>query len=158
MRIAYADPPYIGCSHLYPENEEINHGKLIEQLMGYDGWALSTHVPGLRIILPMCPDDIRIGAWVKPWASFRPNVNPAYAWEPVIFWGGRKRGRKLPTLRDWVSANATKQRGVIGAKPNQFCYWIFEMLGAQKDDDFIDLFPGSGAVTEAWNIWIYKLI
>jgi hypothetical protein len=153
MIFAYADPPYIGCANLYPEKTEVDHELLIKQLMDYDGWALSTHSPGLKALLPMCPDDIRIGAWVKPWAAFRPNVNPAYAWEPVIFWGGRRRGRELPTLRDWVSANATRQRGVVGAKPKQFCYWAFGMLGANSNDTLIDLYPGSGAVSEAWEEW-----
>lgn len=25
MRIGYADPPYIGCAHLYPEKREVDH-------------------------------------------------------------------------------------------------------------------------------------
>lgn len=157
MRIAYADPPYIGCANLYPENEEVDHAELISELMKYEGWALSTHVPGLRFLLSICPDEIRIGAWVKPWSSFKPNVNPAYAWEPVIFYGGRKRGRELPTLRDWVSVNATIQKGTIGAKPKEFCYWIFEMLGMNSDDELVDLFPGSEAVIQAWNEWRYSI-
>jgi len=41
MKIAYADPPYIGCAHLYPENREVDHAELIERLQSdYDGWIL----------------------------------------------------------------------------------------------------------------------
>lgn len=152
LRFAYADPPYIGCANKYPEKTEVDHNVLLSELMKYDGWALSTHVPGLRTImmLPNFPEDYRVGAWVKPWVSFKPNVNPAYAWEPVIFYGGRKRGREIPTIRDWVSANSTTGRGIAGAKPEAFCFWVFDLLGAQKGDTLIDMFPGTGAVTEAW--------
>lgn len=94
-----------------------------------------------------------MGAWTKPFAAFRPNVNPAFAWEPVIFRGGRKRGREAPTLRDWVSVGITLKRGMPGAKPDRFCWWVFDFLGAQPDDEFHDLFPGSGAVQRAWESW-----
>jgi hypothetical protein len=32
-------------------------------------------------------------------------------------------------------------------------FWIFEVLNMQADDDFDDVFPGSGAVTRAWESW-----
>jgi len=89
-------------------------------------------------------------AWVKPFASFKPNVNPAYAWEPLIVWAGRKRTRDMPTVRDWISANITLKKGLSGAKPKAVCYWIFEILGAQKGDELCDLFPGTDAVSESW--------
>lgn len=121
------------------------------------GWALSLHSVSLRLILPLCPDDARVGAWVKPFASFKPNVNPAYCWEPVIFCGGRsaadRGGRSVPTTRDYVEAGITLKRGTSGAKPERFAFWIFEFLGARAGDEFHDLFPGSGAVTRAWNTW-----
>jgi hypothetical protein len=157
MKLAYADPPYIGQAQRHYSKEElcaeVDHAELIAQLMTYDGWALSLSSPTLKQILALCPDDVRVGAWVKPWASFKPGVNPGYAWEPVIFWGGRKRGRELPTLRDWVSANATLKKGLSGAKPLKVCYWLFEMLGAVRDDEFFDLFPGTGIVSRAWENW-----
>ena len=90
---------------------------------------------------------------MKPFASFKPGVNPGYAWEPVIFWGGRKRGREVPTVRDWVSASCTLKRGFVGAKPEAFCFWIFALLGMEREDEFDDLFVGSGAVTRAWEKW-----
>lgn len=160
MKFAYADPPYLGCGgyykHLHPEaldwDRVETHAALIERLSDEfaDGWAYSLHAPSLGTLLPLCPPDVRVCAWVKPFCSFKPNVNPAYAWEPVIVRGGRKRGRDLPTVRDWVAANITLQRGLTGAKPDEFCCWLFEFLGMQAGDDFHDLFPGSGAVGEAW--------
>src|SRR5213594_889325 len=119
MKFAYADPPYIGQAHRYKEKREVDHAALIRELVTNfpDGWALSCSSPSLRVLLPLCPSDIRIAAWVKPFAIFKPNVNPAYAWEPVLFRGGRKRTRQEPTVRDWVSANITLKKGLVGAKP-----------------------------------------
>jgi hypothetical protein len=35
-------------------------------------------------------------------------------------------------------------------KPQEFCWWLFDLLGVKPDDDFVDLFHGSGAVKRAW--------
>lgn len=157
MIAAYADPPYIGQARKHygddPRCAEVDHGALITQLCTYDAWALSCSSPSLKTILALCPDDVRVGSWVKPFCAFKANVNPAYAWEPVIFWHGRPRGRNVPTLADWVAANITLQRGVHGAKPMEFCFWLFEMLGMVPGDELVDLYPGSGAVARAWGAW-----
>jgi hypothetical protein len=158
IKVCYADPPYIGqAKRHYGQfgGSEVDHNELITNLIrDYpDGWALSLSSPTLRQILKMIPDevDVRVMAWVKPFASFKPGVNPAYAWEPVIVCGGRQLGRDVPTVRDWVSANITLQRGMPGAKPDDFCYWLFEVLGLRAGDEFVDMFPGSGAVTRCWH-------
>lgn len=163
MRFAYADPPYLGCGRLYAEHHpdaldwddpEIHRRLILRLREEYpDGWVLSASSPSLQTILQFCPADVRIGAWVKPFASFKPNVNPAYAWEPVIFRGGRKHVRQDDTVRDWIAESITLQRGLTGAKPRGFGRWIFALLNAQRGDTFDDLFPGSGAVTAAWQEW-----
>jgi hypothetical protein len=163
MRFAYADPPYYGCARYYAKHHPDakvwdsleTHAALIETLCeDYpDGWALSLHVPSLRHILPLCPADVRVMAWVKPFASWKPGVDPAYAWEPIIVRGGRKRSRQQRTMRDWVSCNITLKRGLVGAKPEGVCFWLFEVLNLEPGDEFHDLFPGSGAVTAAWQKW-----
>lgn len=159
MRFAYADPPYPGCAHLYRDHPdyagEVDHVALISRLVrDYpDGWALSTSSPALRNILPLTPPGTRVCAWVKPFASFKPGVPLAYAWEPVLICGGRKRTREEPTVRDWVSASITLKRGLTGAKPRAFCFWLFDALGARPGDDLADLFPGSGAVMRAWEAY-----
>jgi len=149
MTFAYADPPYPGMAHRYPENTEVDHAQLITELVdGFpDGWALSTSSVALQQILALCPVDVRIMAWVKPFCSFKPNVNPAYAWEPVIVRGGRKRTREQITVRDWVSAVITLRKGLVGAKPEGFCQWLFDVLNVEDGDELVDLYPGTGIVT-----------
>lgn len=155
--MAYADPPYVGQARKLYHCDEIDHLELIQhRLAGYDGWALSCSSPSLRGLLQICPDDVRVMAWVKPFAIFKPGVNPAYAWEPVIVKPGRKRTRQQPTVRDWVSANVTLKRGLCGAKPEAFCLWLFDVLGMEPSDEFDDLFVGTGAVTQAWQKWREK--
>lgn len=163
MRFAYADPPYLGMCDMYGHHhpdgrcwdDVETHRLLIERLVSEfpDGWAMSLHSPALRTILPLCPSEARVGAWTKPFASFKPGVNPAFCWEPVIFMGGRKRGRTEPTVRDYCAVNITLGCGFCGAKPEAFCWWVFDLLGMEPDDEFHDLFHGSGAVTRAWETY-----
>ena len=161
MRFAYADPPYLGCGKLYAAHhpdaldwdKPERHKTLIDWLsFEYpDGWAMSLSSPSLKTILPMCPTDCRVSAWVKPFAIFKPNVNPTYAWEPVIWRGGRKGDRNRATVRDWVSANITLKKGLTGAKPPEFSLWFLDILGYVEGDEIDDLFPGTGAVKAAWD-------
>lgn len=158
MNFAYADPPYVGCAKgLYGDSTYDNphaHRELIERLCREftDGWALSCHTPSLKTLLSFCPDDVRISAWVKPFCAFKANVNPAYAWEPVIWRGGRKkRSRKEDTVRDYHSEPITLRRGLPGAKPPGFSLWIVQLLGAKiGEDTIVDLFPGTGAMCGVW--------
>jgi len=161
-RIAYADPPYPGCAHLYKAHPdyagEVDQRALLLELDAkYDGWVLHTSSVALPEIASRIPKDARIMAWVKPFAAFKRNIPVAYAWEPVIVKAVRKpkvRGRII--MRDWVSERITMRRGLCGAKPERVCEWAFEMLGLEPSDDLIDLFPGTGAVTRAWESWKEK--
>lgn len=160
--MCYADPPYIGQAKKHYGQfggSEVDHRLLVAQLeIEYpDGWALSLSSPTLKTILPLCPERARVMAWVKPFASFKPGVNPAYAWEPVIVCGGRPYAKDANTVRDWISANITMQTGMPGAKPEAFCFWLFAVLNLQAGDEFVDMFPGSGAVTRAWERWQRQL-
>lgn len=167
MKFAYADPPYLGqgVKHYGAHHDEAavwddpeSHRLLVERLVDEhpDGWALSLSTPTLGRYLGWCPDDVRVGAWVKPFAVFKPGVNPAYAWEPVIFRGGRKRDRKAPTVRDWVSANITLRKGLPGAKPDAFCYWVFDLLGVEPGDEMHDVFPGTGIVGRCFDAYVTR--
>lgn len=153
MKFAYADPPYIGQAKKHyshdPNCAEVDHAALIDRLCCDfpDGWALSLSSPSLKQIIALCPDDVRVMAWVKPFCAFKANVNPAYAWEPVIVRGGRKRTREQVTTRDWLAESITLRKGLTGAKPKEFCYWIFDVLNVEPGDSVDDLFPGTGIVS-----------
>lgn len=165
MRFAYADPPYLGQSRHYRDHPEAalwddpeHHRLLIRRLVSEypDGWALSCSSPSLHILLPMCPPDVRIAAWVKPFHAYKKGVRPAYAWEPVLFRGGRnkdhpppEKGGKATTPKDFVAANITLRKGLTGAKPPQVCRWILDLLGYRPGDQVDDLFPGTDAMAAA---------
>src|SRR5690606_23535092 len=150
----YGDPTYDSLDA---------HRHLLRRMeMEYDAWAYSLHQPSLYLIQRVLEEDLglhqlsgdyRVMAWVKPWCSFKPGVGVAYAWEPVIVRGGRRRTRRQDTVRERVAANVTLRRGLAGAKPEQFFYWLFEVLNLRPDDEFHDLFPGTGAATKAWERW-----
>ena len=154
MRLVYADPPYPGRAHLYEDHPdyagEVDHYELIERLRGYDGWALSTSADALRFVLRLIPpeEEIRVLAWVKHTVTV--------SWEPVIV----KSARTPEGVRDWIQAEPDSYQWrpkpdtyVIGQKPEVFCRWLFEWLGARPDDTLDDLFPGSGNVGRAWEAW-----
>lgn len=166
MRFAYADPPYIGQAQRHYQCPEIDHKLLIARLVTEfpDGWALSASSPSLATILPMCPKGTRIAAWCKSFCAFKRGVRPAYAWEPVLYWGGRnpcngcraaippKNGRQV-TPKDFIVEPITLKRGLVGAKPKSVCRWILTLLNFQPGDELVDLFPGTGVmglVTEEW--------
>src|SRR5581483_8721042 len=150
MRFAYADPPYLGCCGLYDHHHPdgrcwdhlSTHDALIDHLVnGWpDGWALSLSSTSLQAILPLCPEDVRVAAWVKPFCAFKRGVRPAYSWEPVIFWRGRNPSAGHPhpppvkdgaqtTPKDFLAEGITLKKGLTGAKPYRFCEWICELLG-----------------------------
>ena len=129
MRFAYADPPYIGQAKRHYDCAEIDHQALVRQLRSFDGWALSASAPSLFTLLRMIrfPEDTRIAAWVKPFCAFKRGVRPCYAWEPVLFAGGRNpphvkhpppvKGGKQTTPKDFIAESITLKRGLTGAKP-----------------------------------------
>jgi hypothetical protein len=166
VRIGYADPPYIGQSKRHYGDHpdyagEVDHLALLRDLDDeFDGWCLHMSTPSLPAIaalvdqLGIGPNALRWMAWVKPFAAFKRNVPVAYAWEPVLVKAARKpevTGRIV--MRDWLAESITMQRGLAGAKPEKVCHWLFEVMGCDPDDEFHDLFPGSGAVGRAWDSW-----
>lgn len=170
MKIGYADPPYPGCSHLYKDHPdyagEVDHRQLLERLCAdYPGWCLHTSSVALGEVMhigtsiPGFSAYTRVMAWVKPFAAFKANVSVAYAWEPVIVKAARKPVVKAGmTYRDWISEPITLKRGLTGAKPQRVCEWLFEVMGCEPDDELDDLFPGTGAVTRAWEAWQMRLV
>jgi hypothetical protein len=177
LTVCVADPPYPGQSKKHYGDHpdyagEVDHAALVKRLCDeFDGWCLNTSSTALADVLALCPADVRVGAWVKPFAAFKRNVPVAYAWEPVIIRSARKPtvGGVTRPLRDFIEAEEqvlaapcvrepiTMRRGLVGAKPERVCHWMFEVMGALPTDDFHDLFPGSGAVRAAWDTWTMQL-
>lgn len=178
LRFAYADPPYLGRAEYYrayhPDamswNDPETHRQLITQLQAEfpDGWALSLSERSLRTILPMCPPEARIAAWISDRPRFAGKAVPVRKhFEPVIFNGGRSYAETGNRAADYIvtrqeplpldqpryaldKATIRSGKTFVGRKPRAFAMWIFDILGVQPDDEFIDLFPGSGAVTAAY--------
>jgi len=155
MIFAYADPPYVGQAKRHYQCTEIDHKALISRLVNEfpDGWALSASSPSLKEILPLCPREARIAAWVKSFCAFKRGVRPAYAWEPVIFAGGRNKNAAVPekggrqiTPKDFHIAPITLKKGLVGAKPESFCRWVLDLLNVQPGDEVVDLYPGTGVM------------
>jgi len=162
MRLAFADPPYYGrAARYYAEHPDAavydtlgGHRDLLQRLVGDypDGWALCMASPDLLRLVPaladIMPGDVRVAAWCKPFASFKPGVNPAYTWEPVLFRGGRQHGARADalTVKDHLAERITLRRGLTGAKPDAFNRWVLDLLGWQPGDVLDDLFPGTGGM------------
>lgn len=152
MKKVYADPPYKGQSKKHYGGDEIDFEALIQNLQKYDAWALSVHANQLRDLLPICPPKTRVAVWCKPFATFKKSVNPTYAWEPVLF-KAPSRGMKRKFVHDFLVCSPQMKAAIVGQKPLDFCFWIFEMLALEPSDDFVDMFPGSGVFSIAHKLW-----
>lgn len=159
MSFAFADPPYPGRAHLYPENSEVDHAALIDRLTREfpNGWALSTAADALRDVLALCPSEVRVASWhrrSRPTSSKR----ALSAWEPVILSGGRQLALgESQTLTDALTDQSRHHAfpgAMIGMKTPAFAEWIFRQLGARPNDQLTDLYPGSGAIQKAWAFFI----
>ncbi len=158
-RIAYADPPYPGMSDLYRDHPdyggEVDHAELVSRLEPYDGWALSTSSDALRMVLDLCPPEARVAAWFRG-PRKTPSSRPLRSWEPVIYVCPRdevSRLQECDSLIHRARPRTTDPRRVIGAKPAAFCWWLFGLLQARPGDTFDDLYPGSGGVARAWDLY-----
>lgn len=161
MRFAYADPPYFGCgkSHYgehHPDaaawDEKTTHLALVATLTrDYpDGWALSCNPRDLAWLLPACPDGVRVAAWCKTWHQIRPTT-VQFAWEPVLWRGGRQDSKRSPMVRDWLTCPVARGTGLRGAKPPAFNRWVLDLLNVTDADTLDDLFPGTGGMAAALN-------
>ena len=173
LRLAIADPPYLGravrwygggCGNggatgpgpdNHPHAAEWDnpraHVELVEMLVReYDGWAIACTPDSLKVYLEAAPDDIRVLAW------HRRNAPPSGArvracWEPVVAYiPPERRARSCGGLavNDVLDVPAGRTR-FAGAKPIEWTTWVLTALGYQDGDDVVDLFPGSGAVSAA---------
>lgn len=181
MRVAYADPPYPGqAKRHYADHAdyggEVDHAKLIADLERDfpDGWALSTSVPALGDVLALCPKGepskkrhtggsvkqgtgVRVCAWWRKVGEPFPPARVMWTWEPLIVrmphWRQRWPGDFVQDALAATRNSGFLGNAITGQKPPAFCEWMFNLLGLGPDDDLVDLYPGSGAVGEAWERW-----
>ena len=157
MKLAYADPPYLGQCQRYQHRHEDpwgcwdvpdEHWALMAMLeRDYDGWAYSLTSTSLAHLLPLAPAGVRVAAWVKPFAAYKRNVRIAYTWEPVLFKPGRDSSKDgAPVGRDHLAEPIQLKAGLTGAKPARFCRWVLDLLGYTDGDTVDDLFPGTGVM------------
>ncbi|MDR6212167.1 hypothetical protein QE364_003898 [Nocardioides zeae] len=159
---------------------EVDHAALVEQLVaGYDAWALSTSARALPAVLALCPPGVQVAAWFRGERDNKAAQGPLNGWEPVIYAGAIRRAgisdasrppagatpgqhdasghagatRRVDALVHVARPRTTDPARVVGAKPAAFCRWVFDLLGAQPGDEFTDVFPGSGGVARAWDVF-----
>lgn len=123
----------------------------------YDGWSISTSADGLAAY-GVLPVGTRIGVWVKPNAC--PGSHRMRSlWEPVIIYpaAGRRSNRGgVGAVPDVWTGNAPR-KGFHGAKPEGYTHWVLDCLTFRPDEDVVDdLFPGSGAVSEAVRTYVTR--
>ena len=180
MRLAIADPPYLGrasyyagvgrtfpkgwgnartltTSHAHPEalvwDDPATHEALVNTLADYDGWAIALYPDNLRHYLAWVPPTTRVASWHQPDAM--PTGRIIRSWEPVLVYCQRPR---VPgqVIRDTLTTHRTAPRtagtALPGSKPPAWTRWVLDMLGYDPDTDTVDdLFGGSGAVTAEIN-------
>lgn len=97
--------------------------------------------------------DAWLGIWTKP-APPHHTLAPRSAFEPVLFRGQRPRPPDAAHAIDWTHAAPLRDYPgqVVGTKPPEFSWWVFDCLCADPEVDTLDdLYPGSGAVRRAWD-------
>ena len=168
-RFAYADPPYPGCAHYYDEQQEVDHAELVARLAAEypDGWALSTSSAALRDVLPLCPPETRVCVWRRR-VRGGPSKRALSAWEPLLVFRGRELATDAPQqllddiqtddvdldeVLDYRGRYDSFSGALVGMKPPEFAVWMFAQLGARAGDTLDDLYPGSGAIGRAWQLY-----
>jgi len=155
MRIAYADPAYLGRHSLYPENTPTDHRELLDAITKADGWGLSCSSSSLAELLTIVVDVVgpniprhkcthRVLAWCRPDAA--PTTDLGYSWEPVIMSPARPPSGYT---RDWVEASHKRsRRGLVGAKPPEFYQWFLRCVGWRDGDTLVEVFPGTSLLSD----------
>jgi len=126
------------------------HRQLLEELHDtYDGWAIATTLDGLDAYAP-APGGTRHLIWHKRRAM--PNGGRiASTCEAVLVYPPPARLARAGSLTvpDLLSCSPPAI-GFPGAKPPQWTRWVLDALAYDQDlDEVVDVFPGSGSVTNA---------
>ena len=173
MKLAIADPPYLGRAALWyggkgraagrgcltpefhPDAHEwdspAKHIELMVAMEGeFDGWAMACSG---KTLTPLIGTADRLGAKLAIWHVTNAIPDGARArnvWEAVFYRVPDSR-RAVGTgyrVADLLSA-AHPVSGFVGSKPSAWTHWVLDLLGFQPGDEVTDVFPGSGAVERA---------
>lgn len=174
MRLAIADPPYLGRGERWYGNGRGDysgrgvadhhpeagiwdspgaHIDMVAKLVTeFDGFAIAASVDSLGLYLTACPADVHVMVWHRRNAP--PTGNRVRrCWEPVIIRqpeGRRGRGSGFETVASDVLDAPAGRPGFAGAKPAAWTRWVLAALGYDSSaDELVDMFPGSGAVSAA---------
>lgn len=166
LRLAIADPPYMGLAKRYYGDQptyagEVDHAALLSRLATYDGWALacsSRSVPTILALAVAQGLSVRLAIWHRRRAP-HPTARLVTAYEGVVFVPARSvAGGSTERITDVLIGVDAPRRptlpgSVIGMKPPRWSAWVFQLLGATAGDTLDDLYPGSGMVSRAWASW-----
>lgn len=56
-------------------------------------------------------------------------------------------------VHDFLVCSPVMKAAIVGQKPLDFMFWIFELVGLEPGDEFVDLFPGSKVGQIAFELW-----
>ena len=155
----YGEKPRGGRAHAadcHPAAAEwddpARHRRLLLDLADqFDGFAIATCSDGLQSYGSL-PAGARIMAWIRPNAA--PGASRIRSvWEPVIVrpprW--RARGQAGCIVSDALILSTPRPGdSFAGRKPERWTWWVLDALGFEPaTDTVVDLFPGSGAVSNA---------
>lgn len=176
MKLAIADPPYLGRAvrwygpngrgkgkgkgradehpEAYLWDKPETHKNLVTELNeNYDGWAIAMSAHNLSTYLSVIETESENGIRVCVW--HKPNPIPSGSrifnvWEPVIVKipEGRKGRSGGVSTKDLITI-PHKASGFAGAKPMEWTRWVLDLMGYREGDEIYDLFNGSGAVANA---------
>jgi len=106
--------------------------------------------------LPLCPLSVRVCAWRRRLRAGR-SRRALSAWEPLLVVEGRPLSvdgpQELLDVLDYRGRYDAFPGAMVGMKPPEFTVWMFRQLGARAGDELTDLFPGSGAISRAWDLY-----
>lgn len=165
MRLAIADPPYLGRADRWygsgrgsgrtratekgrngrrpdhhPDASEWDdpdrHRQLVRDLArDYDGWAVAGAPDYVDLLLAAAPPGAQLAIW------HRPNAMPGGArvlvsWEPVVvFVPPARRGRATGITVRDVLSTPVLPQGFLGSKPPAWTSWVLAMLGHDAEAD-----------------------
>lgn len=173
MKLAIADPPYLGRANRWygtgrghqggrgrPDQHAAaadwdrldTHLALIAELEAeYDGWAYAGAPDYEHLVRAAAPDTVRKLIWHRGNAiASGARVRSTYEFVLVQIPESRRGYGTGLAVDDVLHAGIQTRQGFVGAKPEAWTRWVLAALGHDPAvDQVVDVFHGSGAVAAA---------